>query len=94
MNIYFIVCGYNINFIAIKVLVMKIGWTKELDFKARKVINVKEAFVDVYIRLNTDADMRFVNVYRRLGQGSSIENQGVVAHCVIVLVGELRIYVS
>lgn len=75
MSIYFIVCGYNINFIAIKVLVMKIGWTKKLDYKARNAINVKETFVDVYRRLNTDADMRFGNVYRRLGQGSVIGKQ-------------------
>ncbi len=73
---------------------MKIGWTKELDFGVRIAINVKEAFVGVYRRLNTDADMRFVNVYRRLGQGSSIENQGVVSHDAIALMGEFRIYIS
>ena len=75
MSIYFIVCGYNINFIAIKVLVMKIGWTKELDYKARKVVNFKEVFVSVYRHLNTDADIRFVNVYRCLGRGSVIGKQ-------------------
>lgn len=46
---------------------MKIGWTKELDYKARNGINVKEAFVGVYRRLNTD--MRFVNVFRRFRAG-------------------------
>ncbi len=59
----------------IKVLAMEIKWTKYLDFKARKVVNFKEVFVGVYRHLNTDADMRFGNVYRRLGQGNIIGKQ-------------------
>ncbi len=73
---------------------MKIGWTKELDFKARIFFKIKETFVGVYRRLYTDADMRFGNVYRRFRQGSDIENQGVVAYDGIALMGELRIFIS
>ena len=73
---------------------MKKGWTKKLDFGVRIAINVKEAFVGVYRRLYTDADMRFGNGYSRLGQGSVIENQGVVAHFAIALMGELWLYLS
>ncbi len=80
-----------INFIPIKVRLMKFDNALTPRARILSPISILETRKDVYKRLFAKVNMRLVNVYNRFGIDVVIDNQGVARIQAIAATKELRI---